>query len=318
TMKKLFRVVALVFTVVLTGCATSPQLLEQTSAERTSVPAKSVLIVINGAVFDNPPFGPGGRVFLDAMGSALQESVSGVPVRVIAIDPMQLENPEAKALNEMHPNYVLRLHTVSLTTRNGIPVNAVWQLDAAEVSTSVTTSEAQGPAQMTSTRFNFRTVYRARAQGRAGPGSVFDSANSAQNCGSAMGKTLGAAVAAAQALGLSAKGSAPSDAPMAVLEHDVDTSMTRYPASNFAALRDVSAIPTRDQHVRELYVAWIDKPYPRAFAVSDSGQANATWGTPKSQAEPPDAAERALKHCRDRGLQGCKLYAVDDRVVYVP
>jgi hypothetical protein len=317
-MKKWFRVIALVFAVVLTGCAISPQLLEQTRAERTPMPAKSVLIVINGNVFDNPPFGPGGKVFLDAMGSALRDSVTGVPVRVITNDPMQLENPEVKALKEMHPNYVLRVHTVSLTTRNGVPVIAVWQLDAAEVSTSVTSSEVPGQGQVTSTRFNFRTVYRARVQGRAGPGSLFDSANSAQDSGSAMGKTLGAAVAAAQVLGLSATGSAPSDASVAVLADDVDTSMTSHPASNFAALGDVSAVPTRDPHVRELYLAWIDKPYPRAFVVSDSGQANATWGTPKSPTEPTDAAERALQHCRDRGLQGCKLYAVDDRVVYVP
>ncbi|MBC8751573.1 MULTISPECIES: hypothetical protein [Paraburkholderia] len=103
-----------------------------------------------------------------------------------------------------------------------------------------------------------------------------------------------------------------------LVARDADTLTTRYPESNFAAIGDVSAVPTHDQHVRELYAAWLDKPIPRAFAVSDSGQANATWGTPTSQNEPPDAAERALKHCRDSGLQGCKLYAVDHRVVYVP
>jgi hypothetical protein len=106
----------------------------------------------------------------------------------------------------------------------------------------------------------------------------------------------------------------PSVAP----EHDVDTSTTRYPGSNFAALQDVSAVPTHDEHVRELYAAWLQKPHPRAFAVADSGHANATWGIPTSKTEPTDAAERAMKHCRDRGLTGCKLYAVDDRVVYVP
>jgi hypothetical protein len=317
-MKKLFRVVAFVFAVVLTGCAIKPRVLEQTSAERTAMPAKSVLIVINGTVFDNPPFGPEGKAFLDAMGSALQASVSGVPVRVITTGPMQLENPEPKALKEMHPNYVLRLHAASLTMRNAVPVSAVWQLDAAEVSIAVTTSQEQGKASTTSTQFNFRTVYRVRVQGPVGPGSVFDSEHSARNLGTAMGKTLGDAVATAGVLGSSANGSTPSDAPAAALGHDVDMSGTSYPASDFAALGDVSAIPTHDPHVRELYAAWIDKPYPRAFAVSASGQANATWGTPKSESEPADAAERALKHCRDRGLQGCKLYAVDDRVVYAP
>jgi len=70
-----------------------------------------------------------------------------------------------------------------------------------------------------------------------------------------MGETLGTAVAAAQALGLSTQESAMSDAPAAVVEHDGDTSMARYPASHFAVLGDVSALPTHDPHTRELYLA---------------------------------------------------------------
>jgi hypothetical protein len=120
-----------------------------------------------------------------------------------------------------------------------------------------------------------------------------------------------------KALSNSLSGDSSAAAPQ-LAEHNVDASMTRYPESSFAALGDVSAVPTHYQHVRELYTAWLDKPLPRAFVVSDGGRADATWGTPNSQDEPPDAAERALKHCRDRGLQGCKVYAVDHRVVYIP
>ncbi|MDN7182187.1 hypothetical protein M0D69_30070 [Caballeronia sp. SEWSISQ10-4 2] len=195
-MKISFRILALVFAAMLESCAVSPRLLEQTSSARSSIPATNVLIVVDGKAFGNPPFGPGGHAYMDAMGFALQEGLTGLPVHVVTIDPMQLENPEMKALNEIHPNYVLRLRTLSVISRNAVPITAVWQLDASEVST--TASRLPGQPQLTRTQFNFRAVYRARAQGPTCSGSLLGSEDSARRCGGAMGKVFADALLDAQ------------------------------------------------------------------------------------------------------------------------
>jgi hypothetical protein len=165
---------------MLESCAVSPRLLEQTSSARSSIPATNVLIVVDGKAFGNPPFGPGGRAY------------------VVTIDPMQLENPEMKALNEIHPNYVLRLRTLSVTSRNAVPITAVWQLDASEV--SMTASRLPGQPQLTHTQFNFRAVYRARAQGPTCSGSLLGSEDSARRCGREMGKVFADALLDAQVI----------------------------------------------------------------------------------------------------------------------
>lgn len=85
------------------------------------------------------------------------------------------------------------------------------------------------------------------------------------------------------------------------------------------ALQDVTAVPLLDERGREGYRDWLTKKHPRAFVVSESGAWNATWGTnPKNAEDPKDPAERALAHCQKRGLTGCRLYAVNDRVVWTP
>ncbi|MFM0095006.1 hypothetical protein PQQ87_05285 [Paraburkholderia nemoris] len=82
-----------------------------------------------------------------------------------------------------------------------------------------------------------------------------------------------------------------------------------------APVRDASAVPLIDDRGRDGYRDWLRRPSPRAFVIASNGSWRATWGkTPPG--EPEDAAERAMLHCHRSGLKECKLYAVDNAVVW--
>lgn len=86
-----------------------------------------------------------------------------------------------------------------------------------------------------------------------------------------------------------------------------------------AGVERVDAVPGLNDHGRDVYRDWLSRRSPRAFVIADDGKVNATWGRkPKDPLDPADPAERAMKQCRTAGRTGCALYAVDDRVVYVP
>jgi hypothetical protein len=86
---------------------------------------------------------------------------------------------------------------------------------------------------------------------------------------------------------------------------------------DFAVVANVDAVPFLDERGRQGYRDWLTKPSPRAFALAPNGIWNATWGSPTGLVdESPDAAQRALSRCEKRAA-GCKLYAVDRRVVWV-
>jgi hypothetical protein len=87
---------------------------------------------------------------------------------------------------------------------------------------------------------------------------------------------------------------------------------------DFAAVSNVDAVPYLDAHGREGYRDWVTKKAPKAFVLAPDGTWNATWGQPKNLGnESPDALSRALSRCEKR-THGCKAYAIDDRVVWVP
>lgn len=87
---------------------------------------------------------------------------------------------------------------------------------------------------------------------------------------------------------------------------------------DFAAIIDVDAVPYLDERGRQGYREWLTKKLPRAFVIAPDGTWKATWGTPATLGnESPDAMQRALSRCEKR-TQGCKVYAVDQRVVWVP
>jgi dienelactone hydrolase len=85
--------------------------------------------------------------------------------------------------------------------------------------------------------------------------------------------------------------------------------VARPPASaNGARLDDVAKVPTVQSHRNVAYKRFLDAKLPRAFAIGPSGAIG--WATGDW------AMGRALGLCQRRSGERCKLYAVDDDVVW--
>lgn len=81
-------------------------------------------------------------------------------------------------------------------------------------------------------------------------------------------------------------------------------------ASGFAALADVDKLPLRGERAREGYREWLRRDGPRAFAIHPGkGFWAATSGGRR-------AIARVLARCETLAGEPCKLYAVDDSVVW--
>lgn len=83
----------------------------------------------------------------------------------------------------------------------------------------------------------------------------------------------------------------------------------RIPRSDFAALDNIDAIPYLKDRGREAYRAFLGKTFPRAFAVGPNG----AWSWAEDGDDP---VQRVLASCQKSAGQPCKLYAVDDYVVW--
>jgi dienelactone hydrolase len=83
----------------------------------------------------------------------------------------------------------------------------------------------------------------------------------------------------------------------------------RMPKTDFAAIDNVDAIPFLKDKGREQYRVFLSKPYPRAFAVSASG----AWSWAEDGDDP---VEQVLASCQKNSSQPCKVYAVDNNVVW--
>ena len=81
------------------------------------------------------------------------------------------------------------------------------------------------------------------------------------------------------------------------------------PKTNFAPLDDIEAVPFLREGGRSAYREYLSKLSPRAFAVSDNG----AWCWAED-GEDPDV--RALANCEAKGGQRCRLYSVDNNVVW--
>lgn len=81
------------------------------------------------------------------------------------------------------------------------------------------------------------------------------------------------------------------------------------PKTDFAAIENVAAIPHLKESGREGYRVFLDKATPRAFAVSATG----AWGWANDGDDP---TARALANCQKHSKQDCRLYAIDDYVVW--
>lgn len=89
---------------------------------------------------------------------------------------------------------------------------------------------------------------------------------------------------------------------------DIET-IPRPAKSNFAALEDVAAVPYLKEKGRENYAKFLTMPYPRAFAIADTGSHG--WSF-----EGVDPLDTALRNCEKFAKKPCRLYAVDNDVVW--
>ena len=88
--------------------------------------------------------------------------------------------------------------------------------------------------------------------------------------------------------------------------------------SGFAAIDDIDAIPFLSDRGRAGYRDWLTHGTPRAFALAASGGWAGAWGVrPRDPIAPVDVAERAVWNCERTARMPCKLYAVNNAVVWV-
>ncbi len=83
----------------------------------------------------------------------------------------------------------------------------------------------------------------------------------------------------------------------------------KVPKNQYATIDNVEAIPYLKDKAREQYRVFLGKSTPRAFAVSPSG----AWSWAEDGDDP---VEQALADCQKNSSQPCKLYAVDNNVVW--
>ncbi len=82
-------------------------------------------------------------------------------------------------------------------------------------------------------------------------------------------------------------------------------------ASGFAKLEDIQAVPHLRDAGRKGYATFLQQGLPRAFAVGPSG----SWGW---ATEGDDPSARALANCAKARGDACRIYALDDDVVWQP
>jgi dienelactone hydrolase len=80
-------------------------------------------------------------------------------------------------------------------------------------------------------------------------------------------------------------------------------------ATHYAALDDVNAVPYLPQRGREQYREFLKKATPRAFAISATG----SWGWAE---EGENTNEKALAACQAASREPCRLYSVDNDIVW--
>jgi dienelactone hydrolase len=81
------------------------------------------------------------------------------------------------------------------------------------------------------------------------------------------------------------------------------------PPTGFASLTDVLTVPQISQRCREIYTEFLNSDIPRAFAVGPKGTCSYFGGQ-------LDVVAKALARCKERAEAECKLYAVNDDVVW--
>ncbi|MBC3934296.1 serine protease [Undibacterium sp. CY7W] len=89
------------------------------------------------------------------------------------------------------------------------------------------------------------------------------------------------------------------------------------PASGFASISDISKLEKFG--VRVGYEVFLNKPFPRAFAITADGKSYLSNGTnPKNPESSPEPHVRILGECERYYQRSCYLYAVNGIVVFRP
>ncbi|MDO8300199.1 dienelactone hydrolase family protein [Lacisediminimonas sp.] len=81
------------------------------------------------------------------------------------------------------------------------------------------------------------------------------------------------------------------------------------PRTDYAALGDINAVPFVRERGRAAYREFLTRSAPKAFAISASG----AWSWAE---EGDDPVERVLSSCQKNSREPCRVYAVDDYVVW--
>lgn len=82
-------------------------------------------------------------------------------------------------------------------------------------------------------------------------------------------------------------------------------------------IADVESLPNASPAMKERYRVFLQRPAPRAFAISQSGKDwRQTWGRTTNPNLPMEVGQRAVRLCEEAAKEPCFLYAVDDHVVY--
>ena len=84
----------------------------------------------------------------------------------------------------------------------------------------------------------------------------------------------------------------------------------RPPATSFAKVDEIDKVPLSASQRENFYRKFLDSKAPRAFAIGPDGATG--WATGDW------ASGRALGNCQRRRGEPCRLYAVDDDVVWAP
>lgn len=76
-----------------------------------------------------------------------------------------------------------------------------------------------------------------------------------------------------------------------------------------AAINEIETLPLRSERGRSAYRAFLKAPKPKAFAIGQFG----TWGWVSGRR---DASDEALRFCASMSTLTCRIYAVDETVVW--
>ncbi|MCY0387412.1 hypothetical protein OVY01_09215 [Robbsia sp. Bb-Pol-6] len=103
------------------------------------------------------------------MADVLRNQAGNIPVTVVTIDPMALDNELGEAIIANKPGQIMRVHTVSVRSNQYGPLASTWQLDIDNVSQHPVAPSGTSAGQVAVTR---RTIYRVRVSGPTCMGSL--------------------------------------------------------------------------------------------------------------------------------------------------